>query len=342
MAAGDDAPGTSVRAGRPWLRRALRAVIAVVLGVLLALGWYQVSVQPGAAMLQTLFDSAPGVTLPADVADARARVEPSQTVPIPTPDAPDASAVVYAPRAEGPHPVVVWVHGGGFVSGSPATVEDFSVLLASRGYTVVSVDYTLAPEAQYPVPVRQANAALAFVQERIAQYGGDPARVVLGGDSAGAQIASQLAAVQTNPGLAADLGLDPGVPADRLRGVVLYCGAYDLDTLATTGFPGLRTFLWAYTGHRDWADAPFADQLSTTEQATADYPPTYLTVGDADPFESQGRELAAALQEQGVQTETLFWDDGEGLPHEYQFHFDRPQASRSFDATLDFLEDRTG
>src|SRR5690606_38172619 len=145
---------------------------------------------------------------------------------------------------------------------------------------------------------------------------------VLGGDSAGAQIASQLAAVQTNPELAAKLGLTPGVPRDRLRGVVLYCGAYDLDTLGATGFPGLRTFLWAYTGHRDWADAPFADQLSTTEQATSDYPPTFLTVGDADPFESQGRELAAALQERGVPTDTLFWDDGEGLPHEYQFQLD--------------------
>lgn len=341
MATTDEAPATSTRAGRPWLRRTLRALIAVVLGVLLALGWYQVSVQPGAAMLRALFDSAPGVTPPPGVEDARALVSAPQTVPVPTADAPDASAVVYAPRAEGPHPVVVWVHGGGFVSGSPATVEDFSVLLASRGYTVVSVDYTLAPEARYPVPVRQGNAALDFVQDRIAEYGGDPARVVLGGDSAGAQIASQLAAVQTNPDLAADLGLTPGVPADRLRGVVLYCGAYDLDTLGATGFPGLRTFLWAYTGHRDWPDAPFADQLSTTKQATADYPPTYLTVGDADPFESQGRELAAVLQERGVPTETLFWED-DGLPHEYQFDFDRPQAARSFDATLDFLEDRTG
>jgi len=337
-----EAPGPPAREGRPGLRRTLRAATAVVLGVLLALGWYQVSVQPGAAMLQALFDASPAAAPPPDVEAAQAEVAAPHTVPIPTPDAPDASAVVYAPRAEGPHPVVLWVHGGGFVSGSPATVEDFSVLLASRGYTVVSLDYTLAPEARYPVPVRQANAALAVVQERAADLGGDPARVVLGGDSAGAQIASQLAAVQTNPELAAELGLTPGVPRDRLRGVVLYCGAYDLDTLGATGFPGLRTFLWAYTGHRDWADAPFADQLSTTEQATSDYPPTFLTVGDADPFESQGRELAAALHERGVPTDTLFWDDGEDLPHEYQFQLDRPQAARSFDATLDFLEDRTG
>ncbi|MFF2452429.1 alpha/beta hydrolase [Isoptericola sp. NPDC058082] len=336
-----EGPGPPARAGRPWLRRTGRAVTAVVVGALLALGLYQVSVQPGAAMLRALFDSGPGVTAPPDVEAARAAVAAPRTVPIPTPDAPDASAVVYMPRSEGPHPVVLWVHGGGFVSGSPATVEDFSFLLASRGYTVVSLDYTLAPEARYPVPVRQGNAALAVVQERIAELGGDPARIVLGGDSAGAQIASQLAAVQTNPRLADDLGLTPGVPADRLRAVVLYCGAYDLDTLAATGFPGLQTFLWAYTGHRDWADAPFADELSTTEQATADYPPTYLTVGDADPFESQSRELAAALEERGVPTETLFWD-GDDLPHEYQFHFDRPQAARSFDATLDFLEDRTG
>lgn len=108
----------------------------------------------------------------------------------------------------------MWVHGGGFISSSPATVGDYAILLAHAGYTVASLDYSLAPGSRYPVPVRQGNAALRYLRANAGRFGGDPARIVLGGDSAGAQIASQLAAVQTDPALARSVGRPHRLPAD--------------------------------------------------------------------------------------------------------------------------------
>jgi acetyl esterase/lipase len=128
------------------------------------------------------------------------------------------------------------------------------------------------------------------------------------------------------------------VPGGAVRGVVLFCGLYDMDTVAGTGFPALRTYLWAYTGVRDWTSYPAIDQLSTTRQITAAYPPVFLSVGDADPFRFQAAELASVLKHNAVPLTTLFWTgSGDHLGHEYQFDLDRPQARAAFQRVLGFL-----
>ncbi len=179
-------------------------------------------------------------------------------VAVPVPGAPPAYLDIYTPDGTGgePRPVILWVHGGGFIAGSAATVADYTILLAHAGYTVASLDYSLAPGSRYPVPVRQGNAALRYLRANASRFGGDPARIVLGGDSAGAQIASQLAAVQTDAALAGSMGLSAAVPPGTLRGVVLFCGIYDMSTVGGSGFPALRTYLWAYTGTRSWTSYP--------------------------------------------------------------------------------------
>jgi acetyl esterase/lipase len=320
-------------------RIAIGVVTAVLAGVAVAVILYQASVQPGAALVKAVFQRGQLVTPPVGFGQI-ARTVTEQRVPVPTPGAPTAYLDIYTPDAAGgqPRPVILWVHGGGFISSSPATVADYTILLAHAGYTVASLDYSLAPGARYPIPVRQGNAALRYLRAHAGRFGGDPARIVLGGDSAGAQIASQLAAVQTDPGLARSAGLTAALPPGALRGVVLFCGLYDLHTVGTTGFPALRTYLWAYTGVRDWTSYPAIGQLSTTLHVTSRYPPTFLSVGDADPFRSQAAELASVLRRHAVPLTTLFWNGtGDHLNHEYQFDFDLPQARTAFQRTLAFL-----
>jgi acetyl esterase/lipase len=330
-------------ARRPAFRIAAGVVSAVLLGAAGAVVLYQTSVQPGAAIVKAVFEKGPLVKPPAGFAQL-ARTVQEQRVSVPAPGAPTAYLDIYTPDSSAgePRPVILWIHGGGFISSSPATVADYTILLAHAGYTVASLDYSLAPGVRYPAPVRQGNAALEYLRANAARFGGDPARIVLGGDSAGAQIASELAAVQANPALARSAGITPAVPSGALRGVVLYCGLYDLCTVGSTGFPALRTYLWAYTGVRDWTSYPSIDQLSTVLHVTSAYPPTFLSVGDADPFTAQAAELAAALKHQGVPLTTLFWTGtGDHLNHEYQFNFDLPQAQTAFQRTLAFLAAKT-
>lgn len=109
-------------------------------------------------------------------------------------------------EGSGPLPTVVWVHGGAFVAGSRKDIEPYMRILAGRGYTTVAVGYSIAPGAQYPTPVLQANEALAFLAANTAKYRIDTARIVLAGDSAGSQIASQLAAVISDPSYGSSVG----------------------------------------------------------------------------------------------------------------------------------------
>ncbi|MFJ3404837.1 alpha/beta hydrolase [Promicromonospora sp. NPDC090134] len=325
--------------GRAWTRVVL-CVAAVLFGFVGANIVYGVSVQPGAALVKYTFEANPLVIPPDDFTTISSRVSEQRVDNVAVPGVPDSSTVIFAPEnSAGSLPIVLWIHGGGFVSSSAQTIADYAIVLADRGFVVASLDYTLAPGARHPVPVEQGNAALSYLQSHAETLGGDESRIFIAGDSAGAQIASELAAVQTNPALASAIGVEPAVHRDEVRGVVLFCGLYDMTTVGSTGFPALRTYLWAYTGHRDWTSYDDIGDLSTTETVTSEYPPTFLSVGDADPFSSQATELADALMTLAVPVTTLFWHGtSDGLGHEYQFKLNVPQAQIAFDATVAFLE----
>jgi acetyl esterase/lipase len=332
---------TTMRTGHRWWRRVLIALAAIVAGALVGTLVYQVSLQPGALLIKAAFEAKPLITPPSGFAKDRRSVAAMQRVPLGN----GAHLDLYRPAAtsSSPRPMVLWVHGGGFVSSSSATVADYAVLLAAAGFVVGSLDYTLAPTAQHPTQVRQAASALDYLRQHAAALGGNAEALSIGGDSAGAQIASETAAAETNPILARAIGVTVPAADQRLRGVVLFCGLYDMRTVGATGFPGLRTYLWAYTGHRDWLTAPHIDRLSTTMQATSAYPATFVSVGDADPFRTQATELADDLTAKGVPVTTEFWDGtGDSLGHEYQFDFTTPQARTAFTATLSFLQEVDG
>ncbi|WP_328608712.1 alpha/beta hydrolase [Amycolatopsis sp. NBC_00345] len=323
-------------------RRLLTAAVAVVVAVGVPFLVNAVSVQPGAAIVKALFELKPAVNPPPGYGELAAKVSAVRDVAVPVDGAPEAKLDVYAPkeRSGAPLPMILWIHGGGFISGSKEAVGDYAVMLAANGYVVASLDYSLAPGTRYPAPVQQANAALRQLAAHAGEYGGDPAKVFVGGDSAGAQIASQTAALVTNPALASAMRLTPGLPAASLRGALLFCGLYDMKTVGDSGFPALQTFTWSYLGRRDWPDDPRLPQLSATGQVTNAYPATLLTVGDQDPFEGQGHEMVTALQRAGVEVRSRFYT-GAGLGHEYQFDFSHPESNEFFRMTLDFLTERS-
>jgi len=328
------------------MRKSSRRLLIVVVAAVVAVGSPfvvdRISVQPGAALVKVIFEAGSGVKTPPDFGGIRQSVTATRNITIPVADAPSAALDVYVPNKPSSErlPMIMWLHGGGFISGSKDAVGDYTLMLAARGYVVASLDYTLAPDAPYPIPIRQANAALGYLAAHADEFGGDAARLFIGGDSAGGQLASQTAALLTNPALAAAMPLTPAVPASSLRGALLFCGIYDMSAFAVSGFPFVRTFMWSYLGRRDWLNHERIAELSTVDQVTAAYPPTLITVGDADPFDPMGRELVAALQGKGVPVQSAFYA-GAGLNHEYQFDFSLPQAAEFFRSTVAFLDDRS-
>jgi acetyl esterase/lipase len=249
--------------------------------------------------------------------------------------------------AKTPVPLVVWIHGGAWLSGSRHDVEPYLRILASRGFAAAGVDYTVSPRGTYPSAVREVAAAVSFLRARAADFGVDPHRIVFAGDSAGAQLATQLAVLATNPDYARSTRLPRPLDSADLRGVILHCGVYDLQALAELrgllGW-GFKTALWAYSGSRSWSHTPAGEQISVLGHLTAAFPPAFVTGGNGDSLTaSQSVPLAARLSALGTGVRTRFWpaDHRPALPHEYQFHLNREEAHQTLAETLDFLQDVT-
>ena len=190
---------------------------------------------------------------------------------------------VYAPKRTGaPRPVIVFLYGGSWSSGTRGGYGFVGRALASRGFVVAVPDYRLVPGVRYPAFLQDNAAAVRWVRANVARHGGDPERIVIAGHSAGAYNAAMLA-------------LDPRwLGADRrfVRGWIGLAGPYDF----TFDGPATR----AAFGH-------VADPVDTqpVRHASAGDPPALLLTGDEDetvrPRNSDS--LAARLAAAGVSAE---------------------------------------
>jgi len=260
------------------------------------------------------------------------------------PASPAALLDVFRPEGAGPLPTVVWIHGGAWLSGSREHVAGYLRILAAHGFATVGLDYTLAPEARYPSPVRQANAALAYLKANAGRLGLDMTRVFLAGDSAGAQVAGQLANVLTSPAYARRMAMIPALPGEALQGVALFCGVYDARAMVRDGaFAGvLSTIGWAYFGVEAFHDDPRMDEFSVTGNLTQAFPPIFVTVGNDDPLEPQSLELKERAEALGVPVDHLFFarDRDPRLPHEFQFDLDTEAGGQALARLVAFLNAR--
>lgn len=329
-----------------WRKRTLWTVGAVtsVAGVVVLA--FVLSPTPGALTVRWVFDRGAIEVTDALVKHAPGGVDTLRDQQYREGDS-DAYLDVYVPEGTATGlPTVVWTHGGAWISGDKSNYASYYELLASRGFTVVSLNYSLGPKHVYPTAVHQLNDAHAYIVENAERLQVDPSRIFLAGDSAGAQLSSQLATLISNPEYAAAIGVTPALRPQQLRGVVLNCGIYDVANMV--GGPGIIGWgvdrsLWAYTGIRSFLGTAAAEQMSTLNHVTADFPPVYISGGNADPLtDRQSKPLADKLAGFGVKVDTLFYsaDHEPALGHEYQFDLDNSDGMAAFERTVEFLSSR--
>jgi len=256
----------------------------------------------------------------------------------------DAGALldVYHPaQGSGALPTIVWVHGGAFFAGNKGQLGNYLKILASKGYTTVGVEYSLAPGAIYPTQLRQVNAALGYLVKNAQRLRVDPKRLILAGDSAGAQIVAQLANIISVPSYAKLVGIQPSIARRQLRGVLLYCGFYELGLTRAEGPYGhfLRTLMWAYSGEKDPAKRKHSAELSVARHLTAEFPPSFISAGNGDPLLAHSLRLNEVLRAHHVHVDSLFFPESRApaLPHEYQFNLDTEGGREALERSLKFL-----
>jgi acetyl esterase/lipase len=236
---------------------------------------------------------------------------------VPGPDgAPDVRILLYQPtQATQPTAGLLWLHGGGYVSGS-VDLEDIRAraMAAELGCVMVSVDYRLAPETPFPGSVEDCYAVLRWLHANAGDLGVDPGRLAVGGGSAGGGLAAALAL------LARDRGEVPLV-FQVLIAPMLDDRTVTLDPL----HPYTGEFIWTRESNRfGWTSLlgrePGSDGISPYAAAAraenlASLPSTFIAVGALDLFLEEDMEYARRLIRSGVPTELHVYP---GMYHGFQ------------------------
>lgn len=324
-------------------RFVLRTMVVLAVAGSGLYAWFQLSPWPSAMLIRLAFDRDAVKASQALARHVPAGVVERLDIPYLQTEG-HLRLDIFRPAADGMRPVVVWVHGGAWISGDKAYIANYLRILASEGFATIGVGYDIAPAATYPTPVRQVNAALRYLSANAGQLGLDMNRVVLAGDSAGAQIAAQVGLVLADPDYASRMRLSPGLAPDQLRGLLLHCGGYDIGSVDFTGpFGGfLRTVFWSYFGTRDFVDDPRMSEFSILENLSSRLPPLFVSAGNADPLLPQSRLLAERATAAGIEVDTLFFphDRVPALGHEYQFDLDDEAGRLALRRGLAFLRQR--
>lgn len=208
---------------------------------------------------------------------------------------------LYRPASPGPHPVVVYFHGGGWVLGSHASDEPMLRDLCRRsGALIVSVNYRHAPEARFPAAVDDALTALRWVGEHARELGGIPAQLAVAGWSAGANLAAVICRRVRDEG-------GPPILGQLLLTPVTDCSMSTASFVENAEGYGLTAALvhWFWNHYCDPADRsdPRASPLRAKDLSRL--PPAMIVTCEFDPLRDEGRSYAAALARAGVPVQEL-------------------------------------
>jgi acetyl esterase len=233
-----------------------------------------------------------------------------------------------------PLPIIIFTHGGGFVSGDLDTHEVLIHGLAARtGALVVSMEYRLAPENPFPAGIEDVYATLVWAHQQAAEIGADCDRIAVAGDSAGGSLTASLTILSRDrrgPKIIAQLLMFPVLNSDNMNTMSwLQLGETHFPTRSVNEMvvaayvpPGMNTL--------DPRIAPLNAEL-------ADLPPALLLVGELDPLRDDSTAYAAKLNSAGVEAHAIVYA---GARHGFmQFYKSQPDRSGvdALDAAAFFL-----
>lgn len=235
---------------------------------------------------------------------------------------------VYFPKGTSEKlPVIVSIHGGGYVYGTKEVYFHYGMYLASLGFTVVNFNYHLAPRFKFPSQLGEINTVFEWISKNAEQYYMDTNNVFVVGDSAGAQLNSHYAAIYSNPEF--EKLFDFKVPRDeiKIRAVALNCGLYALEAVSSGG-----SVLNTNQLQIDYLGKKLTDEkkkmLDVLGNITSDFPPSFVMTAEYDFLKQNAQPMADFLKSKGVENEChLYGKEGQNyMAHVFHVNMNLEEA----------------
>jgi acetyl esterase/lipase len=191
---------------------------------------------------------------------------------------------IFQPDNKQPTPVIMMIHGGGFVGGDKRQIERTCRFFSSHGFLVFNINYRLAPEHAYPTAILDCEDAFAWVKKNAEKYGGDVSRMCVGGGSAGAYLASCLAIKKEEK---------------QISALLLLNGCFDVDMTWHSEFPQAKLLVKCFFQEKTH-DKETCYQASPLNFINEHFPRTFIGVGSKDSLLAQSHVLRDKLQEVNV------------------------------------------
>ena len=243
---------------------------------------------------------------------------------------------VYRPKsAEGKKlPVIVNVHGGGWVYGSKEGFQYYCMSLAQRGFAVVNYNYRLAPEHKFPDCFEDTNNAFKWVLSHGEEYGFDLGHVFAVGDSAGGHILGMYANFCTNPEYAKKYSMEPP-KGFAPTAIALNCGAYKFDA---PGFEGNLMKILPILLPKKWKKEDI-DWITVPTYVTEKFPPSYIMTATGDFLKEQAPLMVKKLEEYNIPyVYKVYGNKDKNLLHVFHCDLRLAEAKECNDDECDFFK----
>ena len=237
---------------------------------------------------------------------------------------------ISAPEGKGPFPCLMIIHGGGWTLHTNTIMEGMARYITNRGYVVFNINYRVLPDVKMEQIVDDSMGALIWVKEHAAEYGGDPNRIAVTGDSAGGHLTAMLLAQAGNP------AFKPSYPGNGKTDLSVTCaapsyGVFDFVSLSKWGAPIAK----GYIGESYKQDPERYKLLSPALNVKPGLPPQLVIVGDLDPLNGQNVEYVEALKKAGDPVELWIY---KGKTHAFLNNFWDETGTKGYDRILEFLD----
>lgn len=243
---------------------------------------------------------------------------------------------IYVPAGEPKDlPTVMVIHGGGFVGGTRRMMDPLCMTIANQGMVVFNVEYRLTPYITFPAPIEDVRCGLRWIAKHAPEYGGDPSRLGVTGESAGGYLSSMT--IFPAPDMFNDESCPEGAAeAPAVKAGVLYYGVYDMIKSYDLKYPNIRFLYFLAMRKKPSQDPELFRKVSPVTYLHSGLPPILIQAGDEDPLFPESRDLYDLLKRMGEPVEFQVYP---GAGHGFAVFIKRPPGLVNLQKTAEFFRE---